>query len=127
MTAVDLPAVPRVLIAEADPWSRDLLKQVLLNVRCDARLDLCADGQQAMSLLSEVPYDLAIVDWELPGVDGLNVLRSVRQRKRNPPLPFILMSSRNDSASVREAIPLAPTAYLTKPLNMESLTQRLQG
>lgn len=127
MTAVDLPAVPRVLIAEADPWSRDLLKQVLLNVRCDARLDLCADGQQAMSMLSEIPYDLAIVDWELPGVDGLNVLRSVRQRKRNPPLPFILMSSRNDSASVREAIPLAPTAYLTKPLNMENLTERLQG
>ena len=127
MTAVDLPAVPRVLIAEADPWSRDLLKQVLLNVRCDARLDLCTDGQQAMSMLSEIPYDLAIVDWELPGVDGLNVLRSVRQRKRNPPLPFILMSSRNDSASVREAIPLAPTAYLTKPLNMENLTERLQG
>ncbi|WP_192563071.1 response regulator [Pseudomonas gozinkensis] len=127
MTAVELPAVPRVLIAEADPWSRDLLKQVLLNVRCDARLDLCADGQQAMTLLSEVPYDLAIVDWELPGVDGLSVLRSVRQRKRNPPLPFILMSSRNDSASVREALPLAPTAYLTKPLNMESLTERLQG
>ncbi|WP_311884842.1 MULTISPECIES: response regulator [unclassified Pseudomonas] len=127
MTAVDLPAVPRVLIAEADPWSRDLLKQVLLNVRCDARLDLCADGQQAMSMLSEIPYDLAIVDWELPGVDGLSVLRSVRQRKRNPPLPFILMSSRNDSASVREAVPLAPTAYLTKPLNMENLTERLQG
>ncbi|MGF6111939.1 HDOD domain-containing protein [Pseudomonas frederiksbergensis] len=126
MTAVVLPAVPRVLIAEADPWSRDLLKQVLLNVRCDARLDLCADGQQAMELLSEVPYDLVIVDWELPGIDGLNVLRSVRQRKRNPPLPFILMSSRNDIASVREALPLAPTAYLTKPLDMEGLTLRLQ-
>lgn len=126
MTAVVLPAVPRVLIAEADPWSRDLLKQVLLNVRCDARLDLCADGQQALELLAENPYDLVIVDWELPGVDGLNILRSVRQRKRNPPLPFILMSSRNDSASVREALPLAPTAYLTKPLNMESLTLRLQ-
>ncbi|MEK1843709.1 MAG: response regulator [Pseudomonas sp.] len=126
MTAVVLPAVPRVLIAEADPWSRDLLKQVLLNVRCDARLDLCADGQETLHLLAENPYDLVIVDWELPGVDGLNVLRSVRQRKRNPPLPFILMSSRNDSASVREVLPLAPTAYLTKPLNIESLTQRLQ-
>ena len=127
MTAVILPAVPRVLIAEADPWSRDLLKEVLLNVRCDARLDLCADGQQALELLAAHPYDLVIVDWELPGVDGLNVLRSVRQRKRNPPLPFILMSNRNDSASVREVLPLAPAAYLTKPLNMESLTQRLQG
>ena len=53
MTAVDLPAVPRVLIAEADPWSRDLLKQVLLAVRCDARLDVCGDGQQAATLLRE--------------------------------------------------------------------------
>ena len=127
MTVVNLPAIPRVLIAEADPWSRDLLKEVLLNVRCDARLDLCADGQQALELLAANPYDLVIVDWELPGVDGLNVLRNVRQRKRNPPLPFILMSSRSDSASVREALPLAPAAYLTKPLNMESLTHRLQG
>ncbi|EJM73480.1 response regulator [Pseudomonas sp. GM55] len=127
MTTVILPAVPRVLIAEADPWSRDLLKEVLLNVRCDARLDLCADGQQALELLAANPYDLVIADWELPGVDGLNVLRSVRQRKRNPPMPFILMSSRSDSASVREALPLAPAAYLTKPLNMENLTHRLQG
>ncbi|MHC8336909.1 HDOD domain-containing protein [Pseudomonas sp. HLT2-19-2] len=126
MIAVVLPAAPRVLIAEADPWSRDLLKQVLLNVRCDARLDLCADGQEALHLLAENPYDLVIVDWELPGVDGLNVLRSVRQRKRNPPLPFILMSSRNDSASVREVLPLTPAAYLTKPLNMANLTHRLQ-
>ncbi|MQA56050.1 response regulator [Pseudomonas piscis] len=127
MTAVDLPAVPRVLIAEADPWSRDLLEQVLLNVRCDARLDLCADGQEAMDLLNAKPYDLVIADWELPGIDGLSLLRAMRLRKRNPPQPFILLSVRSDSASVREALPLAPTAYLTKPLNMEGLTQRLQG
>lgn len=126
MTAVDLPAVPRVLIAEADPWSRDLLKQVLLNVRCDARLDVCADGQQAATLLRDKAYDLILADWELPGIDGLSLLRGVRRKRRSPALPFILLSSRNDSASVREALPLAPTAYLTKPLNMESLTQRLQ-
>ena len=126
MTSVILPAVPRVLIAEADPWSRDLLKEVLLSVRCDVRLDLCADGQQALELLAANPYDLVIADWELPGVDGLNVLRNIRQRKRHPPLPFILMSSRADSASVREVLPLAPTAYLTKPLDMDGLTHRLQ-
>jgi CheY-like chemotaxis protein len=126
MTAVDLPAVPRVLIAEADPWSRDLLKQVLLNVRCDARLDVCADGQQAATLLQEKAYDLILADWELPGIDGLSLLRNVRQKRRSPALPFILLSTRNDSASVREALPLAPTAYLTKPLDMDGLTQRLQ-
>ena len=126
MSAVDLPAVPRVLIAEADPWSRDLLKQVLLNVRCDARLDMCGDGRQAATLLRDKAYDLSVADWELPGIDGLSLLRNVRQQRRSPALPFILLSSRNDSASVREALPLAPTAYLTKPLNMDGLTQRLQ-
>jgi len=126
MSAVDLPAVPRVLIAEADPWSRDLLKQVLLNVRCDARLDMCGDGRQAATLLRDKAYDLIVADWELPGIDGLSLLRNVRQQRRSPALPFILLSSRNDSASVREALPLAPTAYLTKPLNMDGLTQRLQ-
>ncbi len=55
MTAVDLPAVPRVLIAEAEPWSRDLLKQVLLNVRCDARLEICAMATTRMSCSTRKP------------------------------------------------------------------------
>jgi HD-like signal output (HDOD) protein/CheY-like chemotaxis protein len=127
MTAVDLPAVPRVLIAEADPASRELLEQVLSSVRCDARVDTCDEGRRALELLAHNPYDLIIADWELPGVDGLSILRSLRQQHRTPALPFILVSRRNDSASVREVLPLAPTAYLTKPLNRENLTQRLQG
>jgi HD-like signal output (HDOD) protein/CheY-like chemotaxis protein len=127
MTAVVLPAVPRVLIAEADPASRELLEQVLSGVRCDARVDTCGEGKQALELLANNPYDLVIADWELPGVDGLTILRGLRQQHRSPPLPFILMSRRNDSASVREVLPLAPLAYLTKPLNREDLTQRLQG
>ncbi|CAD5203100.1 HDOD domain-containing protein [Pseudomonas sp. FEN] len=126
MIAVELPAVPRVLIAEADPWSRDLLAQVLLNVRWDARLDVCTDGRQALELLNAHAFDLVIADWELPGVDGLSLLRDLRQRKRNPPLPFILLGARNDVASVREIVPLHPTAYLAKPLGLESLTQRFQ-
>lgn len=127
MTAVDLPAVPRVLIAEADPASRELLEQVLSGVRCDARIDTCGEGRQALELLAHHPYDLVIADWELPGVDGLSILRGLRQQHRTPALPFILVSQRNDSASVREVLPLAPTAYLTKPLNRENLAQRLLG
>ncbi|WP_053148990.1 HDOD domain-containing protein [Pseudomonas sp. P97.38] len=127
MTAVVLPAVPRVLIAEADPASRELLEEVLSHVRCDAQVDSCSDGREALELLGRNPYDLVVADWELPGVDGLSLLRGLRQQPRTPVLPFILMSRRNDSASVREVLPLAPTAYLSKPLNRENLIQRLQG
>ncbi|EPJ94430.1 HDOD domain-containing protein [Pseudomonas psychrophila] len=127
MTVVDLSAVPTVLIAEADPWTQDLLKQVVLTVRCDAQLDVCGDGQQALAQLSKKDYGLVIADRDLPGVSGLDLLRTVRQRRAVPAQPFILLSARNDSASVREALPLAPTAYLTTPLDIAGLTRRLKG
>jgi HD-like signal output (HDOD) protein/CheY-like chemotaxis protein len=117
--------VPRVLIAETDPWTRDLLTQIILTVRCDAVLDICENGLQAVAKLSLHP-DLVLASRELAGVDGLDVLRHARRALRDRPLPFILISNRSDTASVREALPLAPTAYLTKPLNVESLRQRLQ-
>lgn len=123
MTVSNPPTAPCVLIAEGDPWVRDMLKNMLLSVRCDARLHVCANGHEALSALASQP-DLIIAARELPGIDGLDLLRSVRAKRRS--LPFILISSRSDVASVREALPLAPTAYLSKPLNAELLRQRLE-
>ncbi|MEE1918282.1 response regulator [Pseudomonas asiatica] len=122
MNAAD-PTPPSVLIVEGDPWVRDMLSEMLLSVRCDARLQLCADGSQALSALSSKP-DLIIAARELAGVDGLDLLRKVRAKGSR--LPFILMSNRIDSASVHEALPLHPTAYLSKPLNLETLRKRLE-
>ena len=121
MNAAD-PTPPSVLIVEGDPWVRDMLSEMLLSVRCDARLQVCADGSQALSALSSKP-DLIIAARELAGVDGLDLLRKVRAKGSG--LPFILMSNRSDSASVREALPLHPTAYLSKPLNLDTLRKRL--
>jgi len=119
-------AVPRILIAESDPWNRDLLMQLLLSVRCDARVEVYEDGKQALQALENRP-DLIIASRELPGTDGLELLRQVRRGAVAPGLPFILLSNRGDSTSVREAVPLAPTAYLTKPVNFEALRERLSA
>ncbi len=126
MTVVEAPVVPRVLIAEADPWAREMLSELILNVRCDAQLHVCANGKLAVELMRGFTPDLVIASRELPGVDGLSLLRNVRMLRCQPPVRFILLSNRNDSASVREAVQLAPTAYLTKPLNLETLRQRLE-
>ncbi|MFZ5938045.1 HDOD domain-containing protein [Pseudomonas sp. HS6-2] len=122
MSAAD-PTPPCVLIAEGDPWVREMLSEMLLSVRCDARLQVCADGSQALTALASKP-DLIIAARELAGLDGLDLLRKVRAK--GPGLPFILMSDRSDSASVREALPLHPTAYLSKPLNLDKLRKSLE-
>jgi len=127
MTVVEPPAgtAPKVLIAEGDPWVRDMLTQMLLSVRCDAEVKVCANGNEALAALASGP-DLIIAARELPGLDGLDLLRKVRSRPRSPVLPFIIISSRSDAASVREVLPLAPTAYLSKPLNLDLLRKRLE-
>ena len=51
MSAAD-PTPPCVLIAEGDPWVREMLSEMLLSVRCDARLQVCADGSQALTALA---------------------------------------------------------------------------
>lgn len=124
--AVDVP-VPRVLIAESDPWVRETLSELLLSVRGDIELEICSDGKQAVAWLKKYNPDLIIAARELPLLDGLSLLRAVRGLKRQPATPFILISNRSDSASVREVLPLAPTAYLTKPLDTEKLRARVQG
>lgn len=60
------------------------------------------------------------------GLDGLELLRQLRRHPRTPALPFVLISGRLDASSVRAARPLAPSAYLAKPFNAESLRQRLR-
>ncbi|MCV4286208.1 response regulator [Pseudomonas capsici] len=127
MTAVDLTAMPRVLIAESDPWVRETLSDLVLSVRADVELEMCSDGKQAVEGIKKHLPDLVVAARELPVIDGLSLLRGIRALRRQPPIPFILLSNRNDSASVREVLPLAPTAYLTKPLNTEGLRQRLEG
>jgi len=56
----------------------------------------------------------------------LSLLRQVRRLRPTPPLPFILLSQRTDAASVREVLPLAPTAYVVSPFDPNNLQQRLR-
>lgn len=125
MTA--LANAPEILIAEADPWTADLLVQLVLDVRADARIIRVTDGAAALAKCKRRLPALVIADGDLPGLDGLELLRQLRRHPLTSALPFILISSRLDANSVRAARPLAPTAYLAKPFNAEQLRQRLLG
>lgn len=120
-------SAPEILIAEANPWTADLLAQLVLDVRRDAVVTTVADGQAALARCRRKLPDLVIADGELAVLDGVELLRQVRRHPRTPALPFILISRHTDARSVRAALPLAPTAYLAKPFNAELLRQRLQG
>src|SRR5690606_15177864 len=86
-----------------DPWTSNLLQQLVLDVRGDARVLQVSDGHAALARCKRRLPDLVIADGELPGLDGLELLRQLRRHPRTPALPFVLISGRLDASSVRAA------------------------
>lgn len=123
----DLERAPKVLIADPDRWSAELLTELVRKARCGAQLVVLQDSHSVLEHCRNGWPDLLIVDYGLPGIGGLELLREVRRQRRHPPVPFFLLTERVDAASVRAALPLAPTAYLAKPFNAEDLLQRLRN
>jgi CheY-like chemotaxis protein len=77
---VAIPAVPRrILVAEDSPVAQDLLKLIL--TQRGHTVDIADDGEQALSALGRYPYDVALIDFRLPKLDGLQVAQKYRSER----------------------------------------------
>lgn len=115
----------RILLVEDE---RDLAGavQAVLQQRGHV-VDHCPDGSAGWSLLGGAiaRYDLAIVDWMLPGLSGLELCR--RARKAGLSLPLLLLTARSDTADRVEGLDAGADDYLSKPFAMEELLARIRA
>jgi heavy metal response regulator len=88
-------------------------------------VDLAADGEAGLSLASDEPYDIAIVDLMLPKRDGLSVIDELRRRGRSTPV-LILSARRSVDDRVR-GLQAGGDDYLTKPFAFAELLARVQA
>ena len=114
-----------VLVAYNEPWRADQLCQLVRELRPGMRVQPAVDGHAALELCKRQVPSLLIVDGELDGLDGRQLLRELRRHGPTQRLPCVLISARTDTASVRTVLPLAPAAYLGKPYDLDDLRQRL--
>lgn len=118
---------PLILIVDANPWTRDLLKSLILAVRADALVHEYSHGYQALAELDRRKRCALVIVESPADCDGLDLLRRIRQRGVQPLQPVILLSDQADAAYVRAALRLAPTAYLVKPYVAEEVLRRLRS
>jgi diguanylate cyclase (GGDEF)-like protein len=115
----------KILIADDEPVSRRLLEGTL--VRLGHEVIAVEDGDQALAaLLAPDGPRLAILDWMMPGIDGLDVCRQVRQR----PTPYtylILLTSRDQRSDMLEGLDTGADDFLTKPCDAVELRVRLRS
>ena len=118
--------VMRVLVADDEPLSRLRLERLLAS--WDYSVTAVSDGEEAWQVLSgERAPTLAILDWEMPGLDGVTVCRRVRKLQGVPYVYLILHSSRSELDDLVQAMDAGADDYLRKPCQPYELEVRLRA
>ncbi len=127
-TEQDKPKRPalRVLVAEDNPVFQAMLRNILSKWGYDAVT--ARDGEEAWKILqSDNSPQLAIMDWMMPGLDGLEICRRVRAAKREPYTYIVLLTARTESRDLVEGMDAGADDYLTKPFRNHELRVRLRA
>ncbi len=88
-------------------------------------VDCCYDGNRAIELLGVEQYDLVLLDLNLPGADGMTVLRTLRQSDRDTRV--LILSARSEVMDKVEGLDAGANDYLAKPFHLEELEARIRS
>lgn len=115
----------QILIAEDDMVSRRVLEVTLGQLGYD--VIACTDGQAAWETLQQPNApQLAILDWMMPRLDGLEICRRVRQRATEPYVYIILLTAKSQKADIITGLEAGADDYLSKPFDAQELSVRLR-
>jgi DNA-binding response OmpR family regulator len=117
-----LAAMDTILLVEDEPGLARVIGREL--EAAGYRTLHAADGLQALALHASQQPDLVILDWMLPGLDGLEVLRRLRQTS---PVPVLMLTARGEEMDRVVGLEVGADDYLTKPFSMRELLARVRA
>jgi len=113
----------RVMILEDDHWIADLLKQIVLSLRPNAKIVCLGSLAEALTDWQLNPSDMVITDWNLPDGEGTQLLKHVR--RQNSEVPLVMITGRTDRRSVVEVRALGISAFISKPFEASRVAASL--
>ncbi|HTP17233.1 MAG TPA: response regulator transcription factor [Streptosporangiaceae bacterium] len=113
----------RLLVAEDDPGLREVLARGLREN--GYAVDAVPDGQQAISFLRVYEYEVAVLDWRMPALSGLEVLQQMR--RETMPTPVLMLTARDAPADRVTGLDQGADDYLIKPFDFGELLARIRA
>ncbi len=119
-------AALKVMIVDDQRAIRSLVSSCLRTLGCTGMVE-CGDGLEALGMLARQPVHLVISDLNMPNLDGLGLLRAIRSDPALSGMAVIMLTSRTETALVRQAVDLRVNNYLVKPFTMAALKKKIEG
>jgi len=91
----------------------------------DHEVDLADDGIKGLDMLKNKDYDLAIIDWMLPNLSGIEIIESIREL--NKKVKIILLTARADEMDIVKGLEAGANDYVTKPFSPRELSARIKA
>jgi two-component system phosphate regulon response regulator PhoB len=115
--------IANVLVVEDEP---DIAALVAYHLAKESyRVRTAGDGPEALTAISVETPDLVVLDWMLPGVSGLDILRQLRSRADLAGLPVILLTARREAEDRLEGLRVGADDYVSKPFSPQELVLRV--
>jgi DNA-binding response OmpR family regulator len=110
-----------LLLVEDDPIQGELASQTLVNK--GHRVDWVSSGEDAKEYLLTKEYEAVILDWQLPMMSGIEILRFIRQQSM--PVAVLMLTSRSEIQHKEQSFEIGADDYLTKPYDARELSSRV--
>ncbi len=115
----------KVLVVDDFSTMRRIVKNILKQLGFE-RMEEAEDGQQAYNKLTgEGGFQFVVSDWNMPNMDGLDLLKKVRANQELKDLPFLMVTAEAEKHKVIEAIKAGVSNYVVKPFTAEVLKEKL--
>ncbi|MBC7691575.1 MAG: response regulator [Methylotenera sp.] len=127
----------KILVVDDMPAMRSIVSGMLEELGC-RRVLQAEDAEIAWRLVQSAhspalndgrmdPFHLILSDWNMPGMSGVDLLRSLRGFAPTRKLPFLMMTAKNDQDHISEALRAGVSAYIVKPFSADQLGERISG
>ena len=112
----------KILLVDDSRTIRNIQKNVLKQLG-HTDIEEAEDGVQALAAFNQQVPDLMLVDWNMPNMDGITLIRKIREI--NQEVPMIMCTTEAEKTRVLEAVKAGVNNYIVKPFTVESLGEKI--
>lgn len=126
---MNMPMPPKdikILVVDDTPMIRNIIKDILMKLGYNNIKD-AENGFHALQKLREEKFDLVFLDWNMPGMAGIDVLRELRKSEAYKNTPVIMVTAEAEKEKVLAAIQEGVSDYIVKPFKPTTLKDKLES